>query len=160
MPTVDQLAPAPAATDADELAASQAGILRRMTRAQLLAGTQSQISLASGTILGRTSAGVGVPEGIALGTGLVMTAGTLSAITPHTTLAGLDASAATVTPDGATAPSRLSALLAASVSPESFGAIGDGITDDTAALAAAIGTQRPVHLGPARMPSPANGQSR
>ncbi len=38
MPTVDQLAAAPAATDADELIASQSGILRRITRAQLLAG--------------------------------------------------------------------------------------------------------------------------
>ncbi len=33
-----------------------------------------------------------------------------------------------------------------SVTPGQFGAIGDGITDDTAALAAAIATGKPVHL--------------
>ena len=32
--------------------------------------------------------------------------------------------------------------------PESFGAVGDGIADDTAALNAAIGSGRPVRLGP------------
>ena len=55
MPTVDQLDAAPAATDADELIASQSGILRRVTRAQLLASVQPQITLPSGTLLGRAS---------------------------------------------------------------------------------------------------------
>ena len=148
MPTVDQLAAAPAATDADELVASQSGTLRRMTRAQLLAGTQSQITLPSGLLLGRQSTGVGAPEPITIGSGLALASGTLSAVAATLSLTGLDASAAILTPDGASTPRRLSTLLAASVTPESFGAIGDGVTDDTAALAAAIATLRPVHLGP------------
>ncbi len=148
MPTVDQLAAAPAATDADELVASQSGTLRRMTRAQLLAGTQAQITLPSGMLLGRQTAGVGAPEPITIGSGLTLASGTLAAVTAPLSLAGLDASATDVTPDGASKPQRLSSLLAGSVTPESFGAIGDGVTDDTAALMAAIATQRPVHLGP------------
>jgi hypothetical protein len=148
MPTVDQLAAAPAAADTDELVASQSGTLRRMTRAQLLAGTQSEITLASGYLLGRQSSGVGTTEAIALGSGLTMAAGTLSAVTPPIVLSGLDASASLVTPDGATTACRLATLLAAAVSPESFGAVGDGVTDDTAALAAAVATRRPVRLGP------------
>ncbi len=148
MPTVDQLAAAPAATDADELIASQSGILRRMTRAQLLTGTQSQIALSSGVLLGRQSTGVGAPEPITIGAGLALAAGTLSAVTVPLSLAGLNASATLITPDGASSPIHLSTLLAASVLPESFGAVGDGVTDDTAALAAALATRRPVHLGP------------
>ena len=148
MPTVDQLAPAPAASDTDELVACQSGTLRRMTRAQLLAGTQPQLTLPSTMLLGRQSSGVGAPEAIAIGTGLTMAAGTLSAAIPAPALAGLNASASLVTPNGTTTPTTLSALLASAVAPESFGAVGDGVTDDTAALAAAIATRRPVHLGP------------
>ncbi len=148
MPTIDQLSAAPAATDTDELVASQSGSLRRMTRAQLLAGTQSQISLPSVSLLGRQSSGVGAPEPITLGAGLALAAGTLSAVAAPLSLAGVDASASLVTPDGASAPLHLSTLFAASVLPESFGAVGDGVTDDTAALAAAIATRRPVQLGP------------
>ena len=148
MPTIDQLSAAPAATDTDELVASQSGNLRRMTRAQLLAGTQSQISLPGISLLGRQSSGIGEPEPIAVGAGLALTAGTLSAATAPLSLTGADASAVHVTPDGATFPLHLSTLLSASVLPESFGAVGDGVTDDTVALAAAIATRRPVQLGP------------
>ncbi len=148
MPTVDQLVAAPAATDTDELATSQSGILRRITRAQLLAGTQPQLTLASGALLGRQSAGIGAPEPVTLGPGLALAAGILSTVTPPISLASRDASAALVTPDGATAALRLGTLLASAITPESFGAIGDGITDDTAALVAAIATLRPVRLGP------------
>jgi hypothetical protein len=38
MPTIDQLAPATAASNTDELIASQNGIARKLTRAQLTAG--------------------------------------------------------------------------------------------------------------------------
>ncbi len=148
MPTVDQLEPAPAAADNDELIASQAGTLRRVTRAQLLAGTQPQLALPTASLLGRASPGTGAPETIALGPGLVITDGALAAIPSSPSLAGLDASAALLTPAGATTPHSLADLLAGAVSPESFGAVGDGVTDDTAALAAAIATLRPVRLGP------------
>ncbi|WP_158746092.1 right-handed parallel beta-helix repeat-containing protein [Acidisphaera sp. L21] len=149
MPTVDQLAPAPAAADTDELLASQSGVLRRVTRAQLLAGTQSQITLPTANLLGRTSSGSGLPEPITIGGGLTLANGSLS-MTPAAALnlASLDASSALVTPAGGTTPRSLADLFAAAVSPESFGAIGDGVTDDTASLAAAVATLRPILLGP------------
>ncbi len=148
MPTVDQLSPAAAASDTDELIASQSGTLRRVTRAQLLSGTQSQLLFATSTLLGRTSAGEGAPEPIVIGSGLTLAAGMLQANPSAVTLSGLDASTAMVKPAGATVPHTLADLLAGAVAPESFGAIGDGVTDDTAAFAAAIATQRPIRLGP------------
>ncbi len=99
-------------------------------------------------LLGRQSTGVGAPEAITLGAGLALAAGTLSAVTPPLSLAGLDASATLLTPDGASTPIASGDSAGRSVSPESFGAVGDGVTDDTAALAAAIATLRPVRLGP------------
>ncbi len=148
MPTVDQLAPAPAVSDTDELIVSQSGTMRRATRAQLLAGTQPQLLLAGSMLLGRVSTGEGAPQPIAIGPGLTLAAGSLQAIASPVVLSGLDASSALVTPAGATVPSTFANMLADSVAPESFGAIGDGVTDDTAAIAAAIATQRPIRLGP------------
>jgi hypothetical protein len=79
MPTIDQLAAATAASDTDELMASQSGIARKITRAQIVSGTQPQISVATGSLLGRISAGAGEPEQIGIGANLTLTAGTLSA---------------------------------------------------------------------------------
>lgn len=80
MPTIDQLAPATAAADSDELPVSQNLITRKVTRAQVLAGVQAQLNIPAGTILGRTTAGLGGPETIAVGSYLSMAAGTLSAL--------------------------------------------------------------------------------
>ena len=148
MPTIDQLASVSAVSDLDEIALSQSGILRRATRAQLLSGMQPQLLLGTGLLLGRQSSGEGLPETIAVGPGLKLSAGTLQADTPKVSLSGLDVSNAVVTPAGATVPNSLATLLANTVAPESFGAVGDGVTDDTAAIAAAIATQRTVCLGP------------
>ena len=51
---------------------------------------------------------------------------------------GGDASGALVTPNGATTARALGEHLAARVNVRDFGALGDGITDDSAAFAAAI----------------------
>lgn len=80
MPTIDQLAPATAAADSDELVVSQNTIARKITRAQILAGVQTQITLPGGTLLGRASSGFGSPETIAIGSYLNLSAGTLSAM--------------------------------------------------------------------------------
>lgn len=120
MPTIDQLDPAQATADADILPISQNGAARHASRAQLLATTQPLLTLAQGKLLGRASASVGGPEPISLGANLAMIGATLSATT--------------------------SPLLNEALPIEAFGARGDGATDDSAALAAAIATGRPVRL--------------
>jgi hypothetical protein len=79
MPTIDQLAPATAASDTDELLVSQSGIARKITRSQVLAGVQQQLAVGSGSLLGRSSDGVGMPEQISVGANLALTGGVLSA---------------------------------------------------------------------------------
>ncbi len=79
MPTIDQLAPATAASDTDELLVSQSGIARKVTRAQVLAGVQPQLAISSGTLLGRSSGGTGSPEQIIVGANLSLINGRLSA---------------------------------------------------------------------------------
>ena len=66
MPTIDELAPATAASDGDEIPVSQNSITRKITRAQILAGVQAQLSIPAGTLLGRIPAGTGSPETIAV----------------------------------------------------------------------------------------------
>ena len=120
MPTIDQLETALATSDADAVMLSQNGVARKATRAQLLAGVQSQLLLNQARLIGRTTAGVGAVEPIAIGAGLSLASGTLSATVP-------------AMPDA--------------VHAEDYGAVGDGITDDTAALSAAIASGKPVRLG-------------
>ncbi len=79
MPTIDQLAPATAASDSDALLVSQSGIARKVTRAKILAGLQPQLAISAGTLLGRNSPGTGGPEQIALGANLSLNNGTLAA---------------------------------------------------------------------------------
>jgi len=149
MPTIDQLTPASAASDTDEIAASQAGTLRKLTRAQLLSGLQPSIAIAPGCLLGRASLTLDQPEAIFIGSGLALTGNTLAALASTTpNLAGLNASGALATPSGGATPVPLAILFAATVLPESYGAIGDGVTDDTAALSAACASGHPVRLGP------------
>lgn len=80
MPTIDELAPATAAADSDELPVSQNLITRKITRAQVLAGLQSQLNIPAGTLLGRISSGLGPPETIAVGNYLSLSSGTLAAL--------------------------------------------------------------------------------
>ena len=49
MPTIDELAPATAAADSDELPVSQNLITRKITRAQVLAGVQAQLTIPAGS---------------------------------------------------------------------------------------------------------------
>ena len=120
MPTIDQLDAALAASDGDEIPTSQGGTVRKVTRGQLVTGLQPQLALASGSLLGRSSVGVGAPEAIQLGAGLNLAAGILNG----TVLPAADA-----------------------VPIENFGAVGDGATDDTAAFSAAVAFGKPVRLG-------------
>ena len=184
MPTIDQLEPAQAVADTDELLASQGGTSRRVTRAQLVAGLQPQMTLAQGQFLGRASAGSGVLEPIALGPNLSLIGATLDAAAAPYFVSGLPAgatpapadlvpigqggrnaaipyaqfmaglsslpasnvSAFSVIPSGGSVIRSVGDLAADAIAVESFGAKGDGITDDTAAFVAAVTSGRPVRL--------------
>lgn len=79
MPTIDELAPATAASDADEIPVSQSGVTRKVTRAQVLAGVQPALAIPSGRLMGRVSAGNGAPEPITIGANLTLSGSTLVA---------------------------------------------------------------------------------
>ncbi len=186
MPTIDQLQAATAATDGDELPASQTGILKRITRAQLTAGLQPTISLATGQLLGRTDAGTGAPQPIGIGANLTLASGQLSATAQPFSITGLPAASAPSAADhvamsqsgtdaalpynqfmaglatlsgvdgsnlrtlatGTSASRRLADQAADAAPIEAFGAAGDGLTDDSAALISALASGRPVRFGP------------
>jgi hypothetical protein len=91
MPTIDELAQATASSDGDELVASQNGVARKVTRAQIVAGLQQQLAVASGSLLGRSSSGTGAPEPVAVGSNLVLANGTLSAAASPFSISALPA---------------------------------------------------------------------
>jgi len=80
MPTIDELAPATAAADTDEFPVNQNSVTRKITRAQILAGFQTQLTIPSGSIIGRAAPGLGAPETITVGSFLALNSGTLSAL--------------------------------------------------------------------------------
>jgi hypothetical protein len=174
-----------AASDTDELLASQGGIARKVTRAQLLATAQPVLALAPATLLGRVSAGTGGPESITIGANLGVLDGALFATaSPYSVGAlpagrepgaadlvalsqggqdvaipypefvaalagvpGINAGQMVATPNTGTTARTLSDSLADAIPIEAFGAKGDGQTDDSAALAAALATGAPVRFG-------------
>jgi hypothetical protein len=99
MPTIDELAPATAASDTDELPVSQGGVARKVTRAQLLAGVQPQLALGSGTLVGRSSAGTGGSEQISIGANLALANGTLAADAAPFVIASMPGGTVPITSD-------------------------------------------------------------
>jgi hypothetical protein len=79
MSTIDELALASSASDSDEFIVSQAGIARKITRAQVLNGVQSQLAVPSGSLLGNSGSRIGTPEVITVGRNLNFNGSTLSA---------------------------------------------------------------------------------
>jgi nitrous oxidase accessory protein NosD len=82
MPTIDQLPAAVASSDTDELAVSQSGDTRKVTRAQLLAGLQPAISVPPGALLGNSTSAASAPLSITVGSNLTLSNGTISAPAP------------------------------------------------------------------------------
>lgn len=91
MPTIEELAPATASADSDELPVSQNSVTRKITRAQILAGMQTQLSIPAGTLLGRKSQTLGGPETIIVGNYLNLVSGTLSAAAAPFSISSLPA---------------------------------------------------------------------
>ncbi len=89
MPTIDNLAPATSASDSDEFIISQAGISRKITRAQILNGVQPQLAVPAGTLLGGVGTGMGPPQPIAVGQNLRFNGSTLIATASPFAIAGL-----------------------------------------------------------------------
>jgi hypothetical protein len=184
MPTIDELPPAVSVSDSDELMVSQSDIARKATRAQVLSGVQPALALATGSLLGRISAGVGAPEQIGIGANLDVVNGVMNAPAPFviaslgtgTTpqpadlvamaeggqnaavsyasfmggldgIAGIDGSQLDVSPTGGVGSRRLCDLAADAISIESFGAVGDGVTDNTQAFLTALASGRTLRLG-------------
>jgi hypothetical protein len=79
MPTIDNLAPATSASDSDEFVVSQAGIARKVTRAQVLNGVQTQLTVPPHSLLGGVGTGLGAPQVITVGQNLSFNGSTLSA---------------------------------------------------------------------------------
>ena len=79
MPTIPQLPVATVVGAADEIPLSQNGATYSVTVGALLAGVQPAIISATGSLLGRISVGPGGPEPIAVGTGLTLNGGTITA---------------------------------------------------------------------------------
>ncbi|MBV9756817.1 MAG: hypothetical protein JO047_07165 [Alphaproteobacteria bacterium] len=79
MPTIPQLPAATQVNPDDEVPLSQGGVTVSVTVAELLASTQPLLTVSSGTLLGRVSLGAGGPEPVAVGPGLAVANGALTA---------------------------------------------------------------------------------
>lgn len=185
MPTIGQLPPANSVSDTDELAIFQNGQTLAATRAQLLAGVQTTLTLPQNTLLGGVGPGTTAPVPITIGANLAISGSTLSATAAPFEISslatglppgagdivpighgganagvsyanflgamggvpGLPGGALVATASGASTSRTIDALVSNAVSIEDFGAKGDGVTDDSTALLAAIASGAPVRLG-------------
>jgi hypothetical protein len=102
MPTLSQLPLAVVANPSDLLPMDDNGTTYAVTVSTLLASTQPNLTLASGFLLGRVSAGAGGPEPVGLGSGLMLGQGQLTC--DYTVTAKLNSPAFTGVPTAPTPP--------------------------------------------------------
>lgn len=152
MPTIKQLPLATSVSDADLLPVSQGGTTRGLTVGGLLSSTQPAIALATGSLLGRVSAGAGGPEQVGIGTGLAMGGGAVAATGadhlafPASTALG--AGDEVVVNSGGAAKRMVATALRALFSAGSGVAIdGSGVISSSGAAVATSGTVGSVKPG-------------
>jgi hypothetical protein len=137
MPTISQLPAANGISPADRVPLSQSGATRAVTVGTLLQGAQPAIIVEQNNLLGRTSLGPGGPEPIAVGVGVQLASGSLSATgSDHATFpirAALEL-ADDVVLDGGDGPHRMSIGLLRGL----FKA-GENVTIDSQGLISAAG---------------------
>lgn len=78
MPTIANLPVAQTLSPTDTMPIDQGNGTNAVTLATLFAGQQSAIVTPTGTLLGRVSTGAGSPETVTVGSGLVMSSGTIA----------------------------------------------------------------------------------
>jgi hypothetical protein len=88
MPTISHLPVATPLSVTDTLPIDQGNGTNAVTLATLLAGQQPAIVTPTGSLLGRVSLGAGGPETVSVGSGLVLTSGTISVGSISTLLEG------------------------------------------------------------------------
>ncbi len=154
MPTIKQLPVATAVTSADVLPLSTGSVTQSVTVGTLLASTQPAITIPTGDLLGRVSAGTGGPESVPLGIGVSMQSGEVVATGQDHT--GFAVSTALLVGDevvinSAATPKRLVATLLRSL----FTA-GDGVEiDSTGVISATAAAGSVGSVGAAGPPGPA-----
>jgi parallel beta-helix repeat protein len=79
MPVLQQLPQVPEVFPSDRLLIEQNGTTAVVTVGTLLEGLQPELLLAGGSLLGRASPGMGIPETIGVGAGLILSGGQLTA---------------------------------------------------------------------------------
>jgi hypothetical protein len=89
MPTIDELAPTSSSSDSDQFIVSQAGIARKVTRAQVLNGVQAQLAVPAGSLLGNWGNNISEPQVIAVGQNLFFNGPTLLATAAPFVIASL-----------------------------------------------------------------------
>ena len=99
MPTIDELAPAISASDSDEFIVTQAGIARKVTRAQVLNGLQPLLTVSAGSLLGGVGTGIGAPQVITVGQNLRFNGSTLSAVASPFSIPALSSGSVPATGD-------------------------------------------------------------
>jgi parallel beta-helix repeat protein len=136
MPTLTELPQSLTSEDTDQVLIDRDGTTMVTTAAALREPMQKRLTLATGKLLGRVGVFPGGPEPVSLGEGLQLSEGVLSVVAP--TLAAADASALAVRATGSTMSRSLAARAADRFNVMDFGAVGDGVANDRAAIQAAI----------------------
>ena len=124
----------------DLLPVSQGGVTRALSVGGLLSSTQTAISLVTGKLLGRASAGAGGPEAISVGVGLALVSATATVQATGGDHLIFPASSGLMAGDAVVVNSGGVPMQLAATSLRSLFAAGNGVTIDGSGTISATGT--------------------